>query len=88
MAFLKRCAAALKPGGKIFVKENVCDIGFLVDNDDASLTRYVTVPQFGLLAMIVYSNDDMYGNDTVIFGTATGRMNITQSYSLNWQNCG
>lgn len=37
--FLKRCAAALKPGGMIFLKENVCDDGFIVDSDDCSITR-------------------------------------------------
>lgn len=39
-AFFQRCIAKLKPGGLIFVKENVCQEGFVVDNDDASLTRW------------------------------------------------
>lgn len=39
IAFLRRCAAALKPGGMIFVKENVCAEGFIVDSEDASVTR-------------------------------------------------
>ncbi|KAI3434454.1 hypothetical protein D9Q98_002531 [Chlorella vulgaris] len=39
IAFLRRSAAALKPGGMLFVKENVCDKGFVVDNADASVTR-------------------------------------------------
>lgn len=39
MAFLRRCAAALRPGGVIFVKENVCNEGFIVDSEDASVTR-------------------------------------------------
>ena len=38
-AFLRRCAAAVKPGGVIVVKENVCEEGFIVDKDDASITR-------------------------------------------------
>jgi hypothetical protein len=38
-AFLQRSAAALKPGGVLFVKENVCQRGFIVDNQDASVTR-------------------------------------------------
>jgi hypothetical protein len=38
-AFLKRCAAALKPGGAILIKENVCASGFEVDTADASVTR-------------------------------------------------
>lgn len=37
--FLQRCASALKPGGLIFVKENVCNQGFIVDLEDASVTR-------------------------------------------------
>lgn len=39
IAFLRRSAAALKPGGVLFVKENVCERGFIVDNSDASVTR-------------------------------------------------
>ena len=39
MQFLRRCASALRPGGMIFVKENVCAEGFQVDTEDASLTR-------------------------------------------------
>jgi protein N-terminal methyltransferase len=39
IAFLQRCAASLRPGGMIFVKENVCNQGFIVDSEDASVTR-------------------------------------------------
>ena len=39
IAFFRRCAAALRPGGAIFLKENVCPEGFIVDTDDASVTR-------------------------------------------------
>lgn len=39
VAFFQRCMDNLKPGGLIFVKENVCQEGFIVDKDDASLTR-------------------------------------------------
>lgn len=39
IAFLRRCSAALKPGGIIFIKENVCAEGFIVDSEDASVTR-------------------------------------------------
>ncbi|PSC68762.1 alpha N-terminal methyltransferase 1 [Micractinium conductrix] len=39
IAFLQRSAAALKPGGVLIVKENVCEKGFVVDNSDASVTR-------------------------------------------------
>ncbi|GFR43413.1 hypothetical protein Agub_g4494 [Astrephomene gubernaculifera] len=34
-----RAAAGLKPDGLIFVKENICKEGFVVDKDDSSLTR-------------------------------------------------
>ena len=34
-----RASEGLKPDGYIFVKENVCKEGFIVDNDDSSLTR-------------------------------------------------
>ncbi len=36
---MERAKAGLKPGGLIVVKENVCKEGFVVDNDDSSLTR-------------------------------------------------
>ena len=39
VAFLRRAAAGLAPGGRIVVKENVCGAGFVVDRDDNSLTR-------------------------------------------------
>lgn len=39
IAFLRRSAAALKPGGMLFVKENVCERGFILDTSDASVTR-------------------------------------------------
>ena len=39
IALLKRCTEALKPGGMIFIKENVCPEGFIVDSEDASVTR-------------------------------------------------
>lgn len=39
VALLQRCAAALRPGGLIVIKENVCASGFVVDGDDNSLTR-------------------------------------------------
>lgn len=35
----QKAAVGLKPDGLIFVKENVCKEGFIVDNDDSSLTR-------------------------------------------------
>lgn len=38
--FLKRCGDALKPNGVICLKENICDDElFVLDKDDASLTR-------------------------------------------------
>jgi len=39
IAFLKRAAAALKPGGVLVVKENIAASGFVVDKEDRSLTR-------------------------------------------------
>lgn len=39
ISFFKRCARAMKPKGVIFLKENVCDSGFIVDSDDCSITR-------------------------------------------------
>jgi hypothetical protein len=35
----QKARAGLKPDGLVFVKENVCKEGFVVDNDDSSLTR-------------------------------------------------
>lgn len=37
--FFRRCASAMRPQGVIFLKENVCDNGFIVDSDDCSITR-------------------------------------------------
>jgi protein N-terminal methyltransferase len=34
-----RARLGLKPDGLIFVKENICKDGFIVDNEDSSLTR-------------------------------------------------
>ena len=39
ISFFRRCQEALKPGGKIIVKENICQDGFVVDKDDSSLSR-------------------------------------------------
>lgn len=40
VAFLKRCSESLVPGGVIVMKENTCaDEAFVVDVEDASLTR-------------------------------------------------
>ncbi len=38
-AMFVKAKSGLKPDGLIFVKENVCKEGFVVDNDDSSLTR-------------------------------------------------
>ena len=34
-----RCAAGLKPGGVVFVKENNAKEGFVLDTEDSSVTR-------------------------------------------------
>lgn len=39
VSFFARASAGLKPGGAFFVKENVCANGFVVDEEDCSLTR-------------------------------------------------
>ncbi|KAF9977216.1 hypothetical protein BGZ73_006689 [Actinomortierella ambigua] len=39
IAFFKRCKKGLKPGGMIFVKENNAKVGFVIDEDDSSMTR-------------------------------------------------
>lgn len=36
---MDRARVGLKPDGLVIVKENVCREGFVVDNDDSSLTR-------------------------------------------------
>lgn len=50
VAFLQRSAAALKDDGMLFVKENVTDKGFIVDNSDASVTRHATPTQMSCSA--------------------------------------
>ncbi|KAK9801358.1 hypothetical protein WJX73_009936 [Symbiochloris irregularis] len=39
ISFFARCRAGLRPGGIIVLKENICTKGFVVDKEDASLTR-------------------------------------------------
>ena len=39
VSFLERCEKALRPGGRIVVKENNCQEGFVVDKEDSSVTR-------------------------------------------------
>ena len=39
VAFFRRCAEGLKPGGMVFMKENNAKDGFVLDTDDSSLTR-------------------------------------------------
>eukprot|EP00804_Cyclotella_cryptica_P027435 CCRYP_008854-RA/>CCRYP_008854-RA protein AED:0.36 eAED:0.36 QI:134/1/1/1/1/1/2/354/305 len=40
VAFLKRCAVGLRPGGVIIIKDNTCtDVAFIADRGDASVTR-------------------------------------------------
>ncbi|KAF9168514.1 hypothetical protein DFQ26_006673 [Actinomortierella ambigua] len=39
IAFFQRCKKGLKPGGMIFVKENNAKVGFVIDEDDSSMTR-------------------------------------------------
>uniref|UniRef100_A0A7S3EFI9 Alpha N-terminal protein methyltransferase 1 n=1 Tax=Rhodosorus marinus TaxID=101924 RepID=A0A7S3EFI9_9RHOD len=37
--FFKSCTAAVKPGGFVILKDNVCNTGFVVDKEDSSVTR-------------------------------------------------
>ncbi|CAM9554606.1 unnamed protein product [Choristocarpus tenellus] len=42
LRFINRCRVALKPGGLIVIKDNVCgegDRAFVLDNEDSSMTR-------------------------------------------------
>lgn len=39
ISFLTRCGQAMRAQGVIFLKENVCESGFIVDSDDYSITR-------------------------------------------------
>ena len=39
LVMFEKAKAALKLGGLIFVKENICKEGFIVDKEDSSLTR-------------------------------------------------
>ncbi|KAM3343100.1 alpha N-terminal protein methyltransferase 1 isoform X1 [Capsicum galapagoense] len=39
MAFFKRAKVGLKPGGLFILKENIARTGFVLDNEDKSLTR-------------------------------------------------
>jgi protein N-terminal methyltransferase len=39
VGFLRRCRKGIQSGGVVFVKENVCANGFVVDREDSSLTR-------------------------------------------------
>ncbi|KXZ52012.1 hypothetical protein GPECTOR_10g1034 [Gonium pectorale] len=39
LSLFQRAAEGLQPDGLIFVKENICREGFVVDKEDSSLTR-------------------------------------------------
>ena len=39
MTFLNKCRESLEPDGLVFVKENVCEDDFVVDEEDFSVTR-------------------------------------------------
>lgn len=39
IGFFQRCRQGLTEDGIIFIKENICQTGFVVDKEDASLTR-------------------------------------------------
>ena len=39
VAFFERCAKGLRPGGMVILKENTCRKGFVVDEEDSSVTR-------------------------------------------------
>ena len=39
LKLLERCKPGLRPGGFIFIKENICREGFIADHEDNSLTR-------------------------------------------------
>ena len=39
LEWMRKCVAALRPGGLLIVKENICASGFVVDEEDSSLTR-------------------------------------------------
>ena len=43
VAFLQRCRNGLQPGGIICLKENICRRGFVVDREDASITRHMSI---------------------------------------------
>jgi hypothetical protein len=40
IAFLKRCKEGLRPNGIIGIKENNASSGYIVDEEDSSVTRY------------------------------------------------
>ena len=39
LQWMQKCVDALRPGGLLIVKENICSSGFVVDEEDSSLTR-------------------------------------------------
>ena len=39
LEWMRKCVAALNPDGLLIVKENICASGFVVDEEDSSLTR-------------------------------------------------
>ena len=51
LEWLQKCVAALKPGGLVILKENICATGFVVDDDDSSLTRSDAYLQVGCARM-------------------------------------
>lgn len=53
VAFFRRCAAGLKPGGLIGVKENNSSKDYVVDEEDSSVTRYAVSPAINFMQSIV-----------------------------------
>jgi len=74
VSFLKRCKDGLRPNGVIGIKENNASKGYVIDEEDSSVTRYEWMEFISscyrlMLSILTYGyrSDDLYKQ---IFKTA------------------
>jgi len=81
LEWLHKCAAALRPGGLVILKENICASGFVVDEDDSSLTRSDAY----LLVCAAFINKTWYADGALVSTSAvSARQAQTTELAQDW----